>query len=227
MAGDRTSGVMEKYLVSIFFVVSAATAGSALGQVADVALVNMVSGDVTYAPRAESVGKVRPFTKLREGDRINVPADTQVRVVFFDGARQELWAGPANFRVGKTATEPISGKVAAATNLPVDVPQRMARIPALIQYSKLGGTQVRGVNRQQRATSEPPTNIAQARASYERLRTEMPPDDIVPELYFYAALYEVLAYDEMKVIVEEMRRKQPDNPDVKALNTWLTSQTSR
>jgi len=201
--------------------------GDALAQGADVALVNLVSGDVTYTPRAESAGKVRPFMKLREGDRINIPAGGQIRVVFFEGARQELWAGPASFRTERTTSEPISGKVSGVMTLPMDVSQRMARIPALIQLSKLGGVQVRGVNRQQSATSELPTTLAQARATYEKMRFEMPADDIAPELYLYAALYEVLAYDEMKVVVEEMRRKQPDNPDVKALNTWLTSQTSR
>jgi len=216
-------GVMGKYLVSLLFTVTVVTGSTALGQSADVALVNMISGNATYIPQGDASGKVRPFMKVRNGDRINVTAESQVRIVFFDGGRQELWVGPASFRAGKTAAEPISGKVAAVVNLPADVPQRMARIPALIQLSKLGGTQVRGLNRQQNAGAEPPTTLAQARATYEKLRTEMPADDIAPELYLYAALDEVLAYDEMKVVVAEMRRKQPDNPDLKSMDAWLAS----
>ncbi len=219
---------MGKYCISLLFVATIVTRGTALGQGADVALVNMVSGDVTYVPQAGTPGKVQPFMKVRDGDRINVGAGAQVRIVFFEGARQELWAGRGSFRAGKTAAEPISGKAAETTNLPAGVAQRMARIPELIQYSKLGGTQLRGVvARQQKASLDQQATLAQARAAYETMRQDMPADDITPELYLYAELYEFLVYDEMKVVVAEMRRKQPENQDVKALDAWLTSRKSR
>ena len=59
------------------------------------------------------------------------------------------------------------------------------------------------------------------------MRQEMPADDIAPELFLYAALYEFLVYDQMKAVVAEMRRKQPDNEDVKAPDAWLASRMSR
>lgn len=37
-----------------------------------------------------------------------------------------------------------------------------------------------------------------------------------PELHRYSALYELLIYDEMKAVLAEMRRRQPDNLDVEA-----------
>ncbi|MBI3373927.1 MAG: hypothetical protein HY017_19555 [Betaproteobacteria bacterium] len=215
---------MGKWLVSLLL---ALTSGIALAQSADVALVNLVTGDVNYVPQAGAPGKVRPYMKVRDGDRINVAAGGQVRVVFFEGARQELWAGPASFRAGKTAAEPISGKAAETTNLPAGVPQRMARVPELIQTAKLGGIQLRGMTRQQQASLDQQATLAQARASYEKMRNEMPATDIAPELYLYAVLYEFLVYDEMKSMVAEMRRKQPDNEDVKALDAWLTSRMVR
>lgn len=218
---------MGKYLASYLFAMTAATSSIALGQGADVALVNMVSGDVTYVARAEPSGRVRPFMKVREGDRIDVAAGGQVRIVFFEGARQEAWAGPASFRAGKTATEPISGKSVEATNLPQRVPQRLARIPELIQSSKLGGSQLRGLTRQQTARGDRQTTLIQARAAYEKMRQDMPADDITPELYLYAELYEFLAYEEMKAVVAEMQRKQPGNQDVKAFDAWLTDRTPR
>jgi len=178
-------------------------------------------------PRSGTPGKVQPFMKLRQGDRINVAAGGQVRIVFFDGARQELWAGPANFRAGKTAAEPISGKAAEVKSLPAGVPQGMARIPEVIRASRLGGSQLRGVLPRQAAPGlDRQATLAQARTAYETLRRDMPASDITPELYLYAALYEFLAYDEMRVVVAQMRRKQPDNLDVKALDAWLTGQMS-
>ena len=228
LVGRRTTGVSGKHLVSLLFVVTAGTGGAALGQGADVALVNMVSGDVSYVPQAGTPGKVQPFMKVRDGDRISVAAGGQVRIVFFEGARQELWTGPASFRAGETAAETISGKAVATTNLPAGAAQRMARIPELIQHAKLGGGQLRGgLTRRQEASLDQQATIAQARADYEKMRGDMRADDITPELTLYAALYEFLLYDEMKAVVAEMLRKQPANEDVKALDAWLASRMSR
>lgn len=58
------------------------------------------------------------------------------------------------------------------------------------------------------------------------MRREMAASDIAPELYLYAALYDFRLYGEMKVVVAEMQRKQPDNQDAKALDTWLTTRMS-
>lgn len=218
---------MGKYLGSLVFLVAAAMGSAAFGQGADVALVNLISGDVTYVPQAGTSGKVLPFMKVRDGDRIHVAAGGQVRIVFFEGARQELWIGPGSFRAGKTAAEPISGKAAQTANLPAQVPQRMTRLPDIIQNAKLGGAKVRGVPpRQPKPSLDQEASLAQARAAYEKLRQDMPADDITPELYLYAELYEFLAYEEMKAVVAEMRRKQPDNPDAKALDAWLESRMS-
>lgn len=205
------------------------TGGPALGQGADIALVTLVSGDVTYGPQTGIAGKVQPFMQLRNGDRINVADGGQVRIVFFEGARQELWTGPASFRAGKTAGEPISGKAAKTTNLPMGVAERMARIPELMQYTKLGGVQLRrgAPARQQEANRDQQAALTRARAVYDKMRQDMPSDDLTPELYLCSALYEFLAYDEMKIVVAEMRRKQPDNQEVKALDAWLTKRMAR
>jgi hypothetical protein len=216
---------MGKWLVSLLF---ALTGGGAFGQATDVALISMVSGDASCAQQAGPPLKVQAFMKVRAGDRISVAAGGQVRILFFEGSRQELWAGPASFRAGRAAAEPLSGRAAQTTILPAGVPQRMVRIPELIQYAKLGGTQLRGgPTRKQNANPEQQAALAQARADYETMRQQMPADDIAPELYFYAALYEYLAYGEMKTVVAEMRRKQPGNEDVKALESWLAGRMSR
>lgn len=217
---------MARYLALLLFAVTVLTGGAALGQGADVALVNLLSGEVSYMPRSGTPGKVQPFMKVQDGDRIDVAPGSQVRIVYFEGGRQELWSGPASFRARKTAAEAISGKAPQTTILPAGVPQHLARIPALIEYSKLGGTQLRALARPAKSSLDEQATLAQARAAYEKMRQEMPADDITPELYLYAALYEFLAYDEMKVVVAEMRRKQPDNQDVKRLDAWLSNRTS-
>lgn len=219
---------MKKYLVSLLFALTVVTVGTVQGQGSDVALVNLLSGDVTYVPQSGMPGKMKPFMKVMDGDRINVAVGAQVRIVFFEGNRQELWLGPSAFLVGKTATESISGKVAEVNRLPVGVPQRMARIPELIKFAQLGGMQVRGLANDQQSTHlDRKETLDQAKSAYETMRQEMPANDIAPELYLYAVLYDFRLYGEMKAVIAEMQRKQPDNADAKALDAWLTARMSR
>jgi len=217
---------MKKYLAALLLALAAA--GAARAQDADVALVTLLSGDVSYVSRSGTPGEVKPYMKIREGDRIKLGSQGQIRIAFFDGARQELWSGPAAFTAGKTAAEPISGKAAAITKLPAGVAQHMTRIPELVISAKLGGMKVRGIpRREQEDVAGQQSTLAQARAAYATLRQEMPANDIAPELYLYAALYEFHLYDEMKPVVAEMLRKQPDNPDARALDNWLAARLSR
>jgi len=214
----------KEFLALLFFAVSAV----AWAQGGDVGVVNLMSGGVTYAPLSGSPGEAKPFMRVRDGDRFNVPAGGQIRIVYFTSSRQERWSGPASFRAGKGAGEAISGKPAEVTVLPAGVPQRIARVPDLMQSAKLGGIQVRGgLTRKQEASLEQQTIVREARDTYERMRKEMPADDITSELYLYAVLHDYLLYDDMKAVVEEMLRKQPGNDDVKQLLVWVNSRRGR
>ena len=48
----------------------------------DVGLVDLVAGEVLY-----QAGKAKAFMKVREGDRFEVPAGGQLRLIYFAGAR--------------------------------------------------------------------------------------------------------------------------------------------
>ena len=216
---------MRKGFLALLF--SAASA-AAWAQGGDVGLVNLVSGGVTYAPRSGTAGEAVPFMRVRDGDQFTVAAGGQVRIVYFTSSRQEGWSGPSSFRAGKGAGEAISGKAAEVTALPAGVPQRIARVPDLLQNAKLGGIQVRGgLTRRQEASLDQQATVREAREIYERMRKDMPADDITSELYLYAVLHDYLLYEDMKIVIEEMLRKQPGNEDLKALADWVRTRASR
>lgn len=213
------------WIVGFFLLMSGAWVHA---QGTDVGLVNLVVGDVMFAPESGTPARVQAFMRLRDGDRVTVPAGGHVRVVYFDGARQERWAGPASFRASKKQGEAITGKPTDVQLLPASVPQRISRVPELMQNAKLGGIQVRGgLTRQQEASLEQQAAIRDAKAIYEKMRTEMPADDITPELFYYSALHEFLMYEEMKAVVDEMVRKQPASEDVRTLAAWVESRLKR
>lgn len=207
-----------------WFLLSIFVSGLALAQ-GDVGLVNLVSGDVSYAAPGGASAKVTAFMKVREGDRFSLPAGAQVRVVYFQTARQETHTGPSSFVAGIEQSAVQGGAQPRVSTLPASVPQRIARVPELMQNAKLGGIQVRGSPVASKRAPE--GYVQEAQAIYESLRKDNPAGDITPELYLYSALSEYQLYDQMAPVVQEMLRKQPGNADVKALDDWLRTRQGR
>ena len=196
-----------------------ASGGSAYAQGADVGLINQVAGDVSYTS-SSGAGKVQAFMKMRQGDRFNLAAGAQLKVVYFQTGRQETWRGPAGFRSGAEHSEVLAGAVYEVANLPLGVPQKIQRIPELLQMAKLGGIQVRGTTPKQRASLEQQAEVAAARATYAQLRQQAPQDDITPEMYLFTVLQDYLLYDDMKSVADEMLRRQPGNQEAQQLAEW-------
>src|SRR3954469_64215 len=194
----------------------------------DVGLVNQLNGDVSYTSGA-STSKAKPFMKVREGDKFTVPAGAQLRIVYFQGGRQESYAGPASLTAGSQASQQQSGAQPQVTTLPAGVPQKIAQTPELIQIAKLGrsgGVAVRGAaGREQRLTPQQEAEVRQARQTYEQMRKTAAADDIVPELYLYSVLQDHLLYEDMKTVVAEMQKRQPTNPDVAVMADYVKVKT--
>lgn len=201
--------------------------GMALGagaQSSDVGLVNQLSGEVAYASQGGDQSKAQAFMKVRQGDRFTLPAGAQLRVVYFNGSRQETWKGPASFRAGTQQSEAVSGQVIEAAQLPSGVAQKIAQVPNLVQIAKLGrsgGIAVRGGGKTARLSSEQQAEISQAKATYAQMRQKAPAEDITPEFYVYSVLQDHLLYDEMKAVTEEMLKRQPGNPEAQELAAYV------
>ena len=215
---------MKKLVGSLGFAAMLAAA-SALAN--DVGLINHLSGDVSYTS-GSSTDKAKPFMKLREGDRVNVAPGAQLRVVYFQGGRQESYAGPASFTAGTQQSTVQSGAQPQVSTLPSGVPQKISQTPELIQIAKLGrsgGVAVRGNPPTPRLTPQQQAEVRQARQTYEQLRQSAPADDITPELYLYSVLQDHLLYNDMKGVVSEMQRRQPSNPDVAVMVEYVKVKT--
>lgn len=170
----------------------------------DVGLVNQVAGEVTYQS-----GAARAYMKVREGDRFDVPVGAQLRLIYFAGGRQERWQGPARIRAGKRESAALTGEPAEVTTLPASATQRLARIPELAHNAQFGGVAVRGSRPPPVETAE---SLREARATYARLRSALPADDLTPELFLYAAL---------------VGGPDPDSEEVKSLAARLRERQER
>lgn len=215
-----------KLLRSVSVVALLAVALTAAAQSSDVGLVNQLSGEVVYLAQGGTQSKAQAFMKVRQGDRFTLPAGAQLRLVYFDGSRQETWKGPAGFKAGTQQSEALSGQAAEAAQLPSGVAQKIAQVPNLLQIAKLGrsgGIAVRGGGKPGRLSSEQQAEVSQARATYTQMRQKASAEDITPEFYFYSVLQDHLLYEEMKVVTDEMLKRQPGNPEAQELAAYVKS----
>ncbi|MBE0627339.1 MAG: hypothetical protein IH606_21270 [Burkholderiales bacterium] len=213
-----------KLLQTIWAAALLAVTLTANGQSSDTGLVSQLSGEVSYAGRGGTESTAQAYMKVRQGDRFTLPAGAQLRLVYFNGSRQETWKGPASFKAGTRQSEALSGHAAETTQLPSGVAQKVAQVPSLVQIAKLGrsgGIAVRGVAKPGRLSSEQQAEVSQAQATYAQMRQKASADDITPELYFYSVLQDYLLYAEMKTATDEMLRRQPDNPEAQELAAYV------
>jgi hypothetical protein len=193
----------------------------------DVGLVNQLNGDVSYASGGNA-SKAKAFMKVREGDKFTVHAGSQLRIVYFQGGRQELFTGPATLVAGTQSSQQQTGAQPQVTTLPAGVPQKIAQTPELVQIARLGrsgGVAVRGAQQVQRLTPQAQAEVRQARQTYDQMRKAAAADDIVPELYLYSVLQDHLLYGEMQGVVSEMEKRQPKNPDVAVMAEYVKNKT--
>jgi hypothetical protein len=193
----------------------------------DVGLINHMIGDVSYTS-GSAASKAKAYMKVREGDKFTLPSGSQLRVVYFQGGRQETFTGPAAFTAGKNESSIQSGDRPQVSTLPAGVPQKIAQTPELVAIAKLGrsgGVAVRGVGTEKRLTPQQQAEVRQARQTYDQLRQSAAADDITPELYLYSVLQDHLLYTDMKPIVESMQKRQPKDPDVAAMAEYVKVKT--
>jgi hypothetical protein len=226
---EMSSGMNAKLLSIACLAAVLCAIHPALAQVgADVALVNQLAGDVLYVGSGGKENKAQAFMRVRQGDRFTVSAGGLLRIVYLQGGRQESWKGPASFVAGLAQSETVSGTGPQVALLPAAVPQKIARVPELLQSARLGGVTVRGGSRARPPLSaQDEADVAEARAIYKQMRATAAPDDVTPELYLISVLQDYSLYDELRPVAQDMRRRQPDNTGVRDLASWIDSRAAQ
>jgi len=203
----------------ILLLVAAAVWVPAKGQ--DAGLISALTGTGRVLAADGSAIAAKSFMKLREGDRVELSRGSEAHLVFFGSATEERWRGPASLRVTPKGSAPISGAPSAVLKLPEKVTPQLTTLPERVQLANLAGVQVRGVKPARTLTGEDKKALEDARAAYQRMNAELPPDDITPELYLYSMSAGYELREEMETLVARMLRKQPKNRDVQALERAL------
>ena len=195
-----------------WFMAGAALSVLAQGQPGvDVGVLNQLQGEVRYRAAGAGVATAAPFMKIRTGDEFEVAAGARLRLVYFANGRQELWNGPARFTVGPAEGTARAG-TPEVTQLPGAAGPRLAQsalLARVAQEGRPGGVVLRNLR-----PAPPAETLDEARARYAAMRATAEADDITPELVLLAALEAAQRHDEIRPLIEEMRKRQPDNPRI-------------
>ena len=175
-------------------------------------MITQAQGSATYTTGQDKDKPVVAFMKLRVGDKLTLSKDAKLQLVYFDNGRQETWTGAAKVVIGANESQAAgAANPPQVKKLPAFVLQQLSRAPGVVSdlKSRSGMILVRSL---------PMTKMRELDENYAALRKEAAEDDVTPELYMLAGLHELKLYRDMKPVLEEMRRRQPNNPEVLAVH---------
>lgn len=177
----------------------------------EVGMVTQVQGSASYSSGQDKDKPAVSFMKVRAGDKITLNKNGKLQLVYFQNGRQETWNGATKLVVG--ATESQAGNAATPTTvkkLPAIVLQQLTRAPGVVSdlKNRTGMIMVRSL---------PMVKMRELDENYAAMRKDAAEDDVTPELYMLAGLHELKLYRDMKPVLEDMRKRQPNNPEVLAV----------
>lgn len=175
-------------------------------------MITQAQGSATYTTGQDKDKPVVAFMKLRVGDKLTLGKDAKLQLVYFENGRQETWTGAAKVVIGANESQAAgTANPPQVKKLPAIVLQQLSRAPGVVSdlKSRSGMILVRSL---------PMVELRKLDENYTALRKEAAEDDVTPELYMLAGLHELKLYRDMKPVLEDMRRRQPNNPEVLAVH---------
>ena len=175
----------------------------------EVGLVTAVTGSVVLRGQNSAAGDLKPFVKLRAGDRLTL-REARVQMVFFDGGLQETWQGAGEVEAGATSSRLLQGSLQgeSRTLSPILVKQ-LSRTPDGSGGSKTGMIRLRSL-----APSETLENLER---NYSELRAAAAADDLSPELYRLTGYLELQEYVRLEAALGALEASRPNDSAVSEL----------
>lgn len=207
----------------------------------DTGMVMLLTGKAFYwhGNAKDKIALVKTFMKIRKDDHFRLSPHATVQLVYFSNGRTETWKGPGVFKVGETQSQAVDSQgvspVPKVSSLPLVAADEIRRVSPLVDPSKLhrsGGGQIRGSDSENRSKPLPPVDLTDeekkeikaAKQIYRSLLAKEDQQDITPELYLFSFLADYDQFQEMRELIDQMRKKQPDNVGIQQLAEWLEKQ---
>lgn len=178
---------------------------------AEVGLVTAVSGKVKLQEEKAAASELKPFIKVREGDRLLMEGASRLQVVYFEGGRQETWSGQGALEVGSVSSKAIKGTMQPEIKtLPAILVKQLAKTPAQDGNVKTGMIRMRSM--------PPYDRLETVEKNYDEMRKQAVAGDLNPELYLLASYFELREFDKLEALLRQLNEKTSETQELAALN---------
>lgn len=188
-----------------------------------VCLVSAVTGQVQLSPADGAKKKLELFTRLREGERLDIAQDANVQLAFLQKGQRETWTGPATVIITADGGQsPDSASPPVIDRLPLRAKPASGQSSSILkQAGEQATAQVitREVTLPEDAklTDEQQAELADVQAQVETLRKSAAPGDVSPDIVL---LEEYARLDQRRKLADELKRLREAHPDNAALAHW-------
>jgi hypothetical protein len=177
----------------------------------DVALVTAVTGSVQRLG-GNSQGVLEPFVRLKQGDVLRLEGKASVRLIFFESRREESWQGEGRIEIGSTRGQASGLAEPHVRILPEPVARQIAKTPS-------PDNPVRAAAGRMRSIEMGEGGLAKLNSAYSRLRKDAAADDINPEIFLLAGLFELREFGRVEQTLKELSDSRPGNMEVAVLGS--------
>jgi|GEM_PF-2138884 len=202
-------------------------AGWAVPALADaprlVCLVSTITGQVSLSSADGAKKPLELFTRLREGERLELPRGADVQLAFLQKGVRETWSGPATVLITADGGQsPDSASPPAMDKLPLrPKPAGGEASSILTQAGEQATAQVKTrevtLPEDKTLSDEERAQLAEVEAQVAQMRQTAAPGDVGPDIVL---LEELTRLDQRRRAAEELRRLREAHPDNTTLANW-------
>jgi hypothetical protein len=198
-----------------FLMLASAAMLAPLTLLADTVLVTSLQGSVAIEAAGMGKAALEPFVRLKEGDRLSLPANAQVKLVYVGKARLETWQGAGIIVIGENESKASSGKPQIQVrDIPPEAARQMNRTPSTGPDGRVGMMRMRGL--------PPHDAITRLDNDYKQMRGQTDSDDILPEVFLLAGLYDLRQYMRIEEELKRIAAAYPENATARSLQELYT-----
>lgn len=173
------------------------------------AMVLAVDGAVSVKVQGKPA-KLEAFTRLLEGDRVELGKAAKLNLIYTRSSRQETWTGPGAILAGNAESMAVNGKPQLDTRqLPAKVAQMIAHTPTSDSTGRAGMVRLRAIAQ--------PDELASLEKSYQEQRATAAVGDRTPEVYFLAGLFKLGEYDRVTQQISMFEQQHPGDESIRML----------
>ncbi|MHC1789478.1 hypothetical protein [Solidesulfovibrio sp.] len=188
-----------------------------------VCLVSAVRGQVSLSPADGPKKPLELFTRLREGERLELPRGAEAQLAFLQKGQRETWTGPATVLITadggqspNSATPPTVDKLPsrpkpAGGEASSILTQAGEQATAQVKTREVTLPEDKALGDEERA------QLAEVEGQVAELRQTAAPGDVGPDIVL---LEELTRLEQRRRLAEELRRLREAYPDNAALAAW-------